>query len=317
MLVYGLKNFRINDSWYCKEGDTYHAFFLQTHLSGEPQSCGHMISKDLIHWDYAGVVLEGEEGTWNDFGIATGSVAKYNGRWYMLYTGVASGENAGGIGVAVSDDLMTWKKVGDGPVIKIDCQETEYGMGYPFEWNGETVYCHPLADPYIYPEPVDGEYYIFVNSQAVGYPFNRRAAMAIFKTRDFETFTPYKLATLDDCDRIETCQVWRHNDKYYMYGGRVYAKLSADGRVKISGWENGNWIFVSDNFTGPYEPIQKLELIRNADLPEGGLYIAKVLEDPEGQEVMLINHIPYGAVGPYPVHYLPNHTIALEYKNRT
>ena len=65
MLVYGLKNYRINDSWYCKEGDTYHAFFLQTQTSGAPQSCGHMVSKDLIHWDYAGVVLQGrrEHGT--------------------------------------------------------------------------------------------------------------------------------------------------------------------------------------------------------------------------------------------------------------
>lgn len=313
MLLYGLKNFRINDSWYCKEGDTYHAFFLQTAVSGDPQSCGHMTSKDLIHWDYAGVVLQGKKGTWNDVGIATGSVVKFNGRWYMLYTGVASGENTGGIGVAVSDDLYIWKRVGDGPAILINKQKTPYGKGYPFQWSGEACNCYPLADPYIYPQPIDGEYYIFVNSQAYDLPYNKRAAMAIFKTKDFEAFEPYKLAILDDCDRIETPQVWKHGEKYYMYGGRVFAKLEGE---TIAGWENSNWIYTSDNLTGPYKPIQKLHFIRDASRPEGGLYIAKVMDDPAGRKVMLVNHIPYGAVGPYPVHYLPDGTIALEYKNR-
>lgn len=92
MLVYQLEGVRINDSWYCKEGDTYHSFFLEygddqpKEYMWEKQVCGHMMSKDLIHWEYAGNALKAEVGTWNDLGIATGSVAKYNGRWYMMFT---------------------------------------------------------------------------------------------------------------------------------------------------------------------------------------------------------------------------------------
>ena len=79
----------------------------------EKQVCGHMMSKDLIHWEYAGNALKAEAGTWNDLGIATGSVAKYNGRWYMMFTANSVMADNCGIGGAVSDELITWEKLGE------------------------------------------------------------------------------------------------------------------------------------------------------------------------------------------------------------
>lgn len=325
MLLYHVEGLRLNDSWYCKSGDTYHAFFLQCKESGAPQSVGHACSRDLFHWEYAGAVLSPDPDGWNDESVATGSVAEYNGKWYMLYSGISSDPAKGGIGLAVSDDLMTWTRAGDGPVIPIrklasltskasrnedgPFPVTQYGIGYPFTWEGDVVRCTPLADPYIYPEPVDGEYYIFVNSHALGRPINERGTIAVFKTRDFRSFTPDRIAVLDCCDRLETPQVWKHGDRYYMYVGRVWSKTDETGR--IIGQDNQNWLFQASAFTGPYTPLQRMYFRREVE--GSGPYIAKVLTDPNGREVMIVNHIPAGGAGPYPVSYLPDGTVELDY----
>lgn len=317
MVVFELEGKGINDSWYCKEGDTYHSFFLEYESKGAPQSCGHIISKDLKNWEYLGVVLAPESDTWYDKSIATGSVAKYNGRWYMLYTGHSSqtdkGETLGGLGVAVSDDLMTWERIGDGPAIKRCWQETEYGKGYPFEYEGKTVFCYPLADPYVYPEPVNGEYYIYVNSYAADRPINFRGATAIFKTRDFVTFKPHKIAVIDICDRMETVQVWKHGDKYYMYAGCVAMKIDEKDAHKLGKQINTNMIFISDNIDGPYTRLQALDLPKNPNYPKSNPYILKVFNDPEGREIMMMNNIPYGVEGPFPVHYTPEGKVEFEF----
>ncbi|MBQ7976668.1 MAG: hypothetical protein IJ300_13375 [Clostridia bacterium] len=317
MLVYGLENERINDSWYCKEGNTYHTFFLQCKERGCPQSCGHMTSTDLINWKYEGIVLEPKPGTWYDKTIATGSVAKYNGSWYMLFTGHSSetdkGEALGGIGVAVSDDLMTWEVMGDDPVIKRCWQATAYGIGYPCEYEGKTVTCYPLADPYVYPEPINGEYYIFINSYAAEYPINHRGGTAIFKTRDFLKFEPYKFAVIDSCDRMETVQVWEHNGRYYMYSGCVAMKIDENDATKLGKQINTNMIFVSDNIDGPYTSLQTLNLPKNPAFPDGKPYILKVFNSPEKKEIMMMNNIPYGVEGPFPVHYTPEGKVEFEF----
>lgn len=315
MLLYSVEGQRINDSWYCKEGNTYHAFYLMRPDRSKMQSCGHSVSHDLIHWDYKGVALEPGNDIWNNDGIATGSVAKYNGKWYMLYTARSKTPELYGLGLAVSDDLMTWQRVGDGPVIRAwDAAESYQDEGYPFEWEGKTVHCYPLADPYIYPEPIDGEYYIFVNSHAEGFPFNERGATAVFKTRDFTKFSPLKIASVGFCDRMETVQVWEHDGKFYMYVGRV--KYDIDEAGHLCRQHNENWLFGSSSFLGPYKPVQELEFPREGldkSDPPSYPYIAKVLNDPQGKEVMLINSIPAGVIGPYPMHYNGDGTIAPKY----
>ena len=309
MLVYTLNNVRINDSWYCKDGDMYHSFFLEYACDLPPQyratrqSIGHMYSKDLLHWEYAGVVLQPEPGTWNDAGLATGSIVKYEEQWYMLYTANSTASDKNGIGLAVSDDLMTWKRVGDGPVLRKDTL-------YPFQQEGETVMCRPLADPYIYPEPIDGYYYIYINSYAVDYPINHRGTTTIFKTRDFKEYVPHNIAVRDICDRMETVQVWKHGERFYMYAGVVTMQQDERDFFKMK-QENTNHLFVADNVDGPYVRCQKLQFPDDPEYP-GRMYIAKVLQDPKGKDVMLINNMPHGVEGPYDVEYLEDGTIQLK-----
>lgn len=82
-----------------------------------------MTSRDLMSWDYRGPVLEpGSTGAWDDLAIWTGSVAACpDGGFAMLYTGRCRAEEGRvqRIGLARSDDLITWRKRSQ-PVIEAD-----------------------------------------------------------------------------------------------------------------------------------------------------------------------------------------------------
>ena len=300
MLLYTLKGERINDSWYVKDGDTYHTFFLRYPADGDPrgfwswQSCAHMTSRDLVHWEDHGIVLAPETGIWNDVGIATGSVVKHEDTWYMLYTaGSSCGKD--GLGLAKSADLMTWERVGDGPVIPRG--------RYPISHEGRLIDCYPLADPYIYPEAIDGRYYIFINSHAAGYPINARGTTAVFTTRDFVHFHPYCAAIVEGCDRMETVCVWKRGGIFYMYAGIVTSIVDENDPGKIVGQRVRNAVYTADSIAGPYRYLQDLELPGETLSAAGTSYIAKVLTAPEGREVLLMNLIPFGVIGPYAMTY--------------
>ena len=55
----------------------------------------------------------GSPGTWDDRRLAEPSVIAHDGRLFMYYTGFNSAENVGRIGLATSDDGITWTKHDD------------------------------------------------------------------------------------------------------------------------------------------------------------------------------------------------------------
>ena len=119
------------DSWFAFDGENHHAFYLQASRAlGDPErrhrnvTVGHAISKDLKNWTVVADALAPSESpapdSWTTW---TGSVIREeSGRWRMFYTGT-SRENAGQrqtVCAATSDDLMTWTKVENLPVVAAD-----------------------------------------------------------------------------------------------------------------------------------------------------------------------------------------------------
>ena len=84
---YKLEEMFVWDFWYARQGDEFHAFYLQYPRAGDPeyihsrQSVGHAVSKDLLHWEERPTALRPLPGTWNDMGLATGSVVFKDGAW--------------------------------------------------------------------------------------------------------------------------------------------------------------------------------------------------------------------------------------------
>jgi len=112
---------------------------------------GQAVSDDLRTWEPGPRALEvGPAGAWDDRSIWTGSVARRpdDGGWAMLYTGVSAAE--GGriqrVGLALSDDLVTWVKHPANPVIEAD--RSRY-LGPNPDHHGELAWRDPclVADP--------------------------------------------------------------------------------------------------------------------------------------------------------------------------
>lgn len=119
------------DSWGARDGDTHHLFFLRAsralidpdrrHLRA---SVGHARSTDLRTWELLpDALVAADSPAWDDQATWTGSVVQApDGTWRMFYTGVSRAERGlvQRIGVAASEDLTTWHRVGDGPLLEAD-----------------------------------------------------------------------------------------------------------------------------------------------------------------------------------------------------
>ena len=145
------------DSWYVKDGDTYHAYYLcasrglvdpvRRHRN---PSVGHAISKDLKNWRVlADALTPSDEPAFDSWTTWTGSVVKDdNGKWWMFYTG-SSREDDGliqSIGVATSDDLINWQKQSTKPIVEADPQWYELydGKSWPDQaWRDPWVFRYP------------------------------------------------------------------------------------------------------------------------------------------------------------------------------
>jgi beta-fructofuranosidase len=119
------------DSWVVDDGERFHMFFLQAPRAlvfprrrHEAATIGHATSRDLTDWTYpSDAPLPSTDG-WDDLGLWTGSVARGDdGVWRRYYTALSTAGNGvfdQRIGLAESDDLRTWRRVGTSPVLQAD-----------------------------------------------------------------------------------------------------------------------------------------------------------------------------------------------------
>ena len=291
------------DYWFYTKNGVYHAFFLEM-LPRTPerqynQRIGHAVSSDFINWKYEGTILDGYTEGWDNLHLATGSVAKIGDTYYMMYTGHSI--DRPGLGMAKSKDLYTWERVGNGPVI------AEL-RNYTSTYKDKEYNCRILADPYIYPEAIDGYFYAYVNSWATDMPYNNRGCQLMFRSRNLVDWESYKIAIItDDLDRLETAQVWEHNGKWYMSFGGCYIDPDKGGFHNL--W-NDNFVYMADSFDGPFEKQAWSKLVYNGAAKRP--YTQKQIKDPFGDDVMLASAPYEGVLWPYKILYGDNGSISLE-----
>ncbi len=116
------------DTWYCRRKDTQevHAFYLQdlrpdsSRTRLEADSIGHAITYNLLDWEELEVAVTPQPAnTPGDLTNWTGSTLEHEGKYYMFYT-IRSSASEGkeqSIGLAVSEDLITWDKCSKNPIL--------------------------------------------------------------------------------------------------------------------------------------------------------------------------------------------------------
>jgi beta-fructofuranosidase len=196
------------DSWFVFDGENHHAFYLQASRAlGDPDrrhrntSVGHAISKDLKNWTVlADAIAPSEAPAPDSWTTWTGSVVREdNGSWRMFYTGT-SREDAGQrqtVCAATSDDLITWTKLENLPVLAADPRWfATLDGGFPYE---------AFRDPWVYRMTGETEWTMLVTAELKeAHNPRQRAAMAMAKSPDLINWTLLPAASKPDQGFSET-----------------------------------------------------------------------------------------------------------------
>ena len=158
------------------DGDRLHLFHLALPNHDAVQ---HAVSDDGLAWEPLPVALRtGDPGECDDDQIWTMSVARHAGRWWMLYTALATAEDGAvqRTGLAVSDDLIAWEKSPRNPVVEADPRWYETD---PAIWGGVS-----WRDPK--PVRVGERWHAVVAARESEGPLLRRGCAGHFVSDDFE-----------------------------------------------------------------------------------------------------------------------------------
>ncbi len=115
---------------FCVYKGEYHFFYQHYPYDTKwgPMHWGHVVSKDLVHWEHLPVALEPNsiyDASGNGGGCFSGSALEKDGKLYLMYTGhvdlpVLTPEGVDRIesqNIAISDDGITFEKYAGNPVL--------------------------------------------------------------------------------------------------------------------------------------------------------------------------------------------------------
>jgi beta-fructofuranosidase len=308
------------DNWFVHDGTRWHAFYLELPKAIGPERrhkgndfykhVGHATSTDLWHWQNEGPALGALSGTWNDRHIATGSILHHAGKWWMFFTG--RGQKEDGVGLALSDDLMTWKTE---PRPLFPLSDTFAKTGHaPFQspWRGEPHSWIGISDPYIYPEPIDGWFYLVLCSRVLGVPLEESGCLAMVRSQDLQHWEAAGIIAWPRCfERMETPQLWQHEGRWHVsFGGVLNEPWVKDHPEKLLAAVRGqrthrNYCYALPGFQGPARD-EDLHLIALT----GSNYIMKVLPRSGDTDVAFFTVTDKERGSslslPYSVRYLPD-----------
>lgn len=213
------------DFWFAVDGDEVHVFYLQAPRAlGDPElrhrhaTIGHAVSRDLRRWEVLPDALgTGPAGAFDDLATWTGSIVRHAGRWHLFYSGIARAEDGRvqRIGLATSDDLLTWQRHGT----LLEADRRWYDREH---WR----------DPWVAFDPERGRWDMFICATSGG-----RGIVAHAHSRDLRQWTtgpPLSPPTAHV--QLEVPQLVRHNGGWRVLFSDVYAGsgihyLSAPARL--------------------------------------------------------------------------------------
>lgn len=112
-----------------KHGDLYYLFY--SGRDAHTKNIGLATSPDLRRWTKhpQNPVLRGRPGRWDrQLSTHPAAVVERGGHFYLLYRGMESFYKKQALGLAVSDDLVHWRRAQDGPVIPPDEEVASLAM---------------------------------------------------------------------------------------------------------------------------------------------------------------------------------------------
>lgn len=280
---YGLPVLRLPDawvwdSWYVDDGVLFHAFTLKASralLDPERRHhvpvVGHSVSDDLVHWrEVEDAFVPSEPGHFDDQGIWTGSIVRDgDSLWHLFFTGIARARMAGvqRIGHAVSEDLVTWRRVTDEPIVTADPRwyETQEGFGRE-NWR----------DPWVFRE--GDQWRMLMTAQSSQGPEGERGCIATAVSSDLQSWTVQApLAERVGLNQLEVLQTLELEGRFVV----VFCLTARDVRAVGLARTTGTWTAPADSLAGPFH-LEQAEPIAVE-----GNYAGRVVRDRLGRTCLM------------------------------
>jgi beta-fructofuranosidase len=274
------------DSWGAHDGDHHHLFFLRAsralHDPGRRHlraSVGHARSTDLRTWELVpDALVTADSPAWDDQATWTGSVVRApGGSWRMFYTGVSRAERGlvQRIGVARSDDLETWHRVGDGPLLEADPRWYE-------KLDLEKWIDEAWRDPYVFADPGGDGWHMLITARGLddgGDPAGR-GVIGHATSPDLEHWhVGPPLTTPAGFGQLEVPQVVEVDGLPVLIFSCWPDRMTAARRRDAP--RGGVWVVPGGSLTGPWD------IAAATPFDHPSLYAARLVEDGPGRWALL------------------------------
>jgi beta-fructofuranosidase len=108
-----------------------------------------------------------------------------DGRWYLFYTGISTTDRsrAQRVGLAMSTDLVTWRRVGPHPLVEVDarwyqCGGLRHGVPISETWR----------DPFVFPDPDGDGWHMLITARVNGAAANNDGVLGHARSVDMRTW---------------------------------------------------------------------------------------------------------------------------------
>ncbi|HWU46124.1 MAG TPA: glycosyl hydrolase family 32 [Humibacter sp.] len=294
------------DFWIADTGDAYHLFFLfASKALHDPErrhgraSIGHAVSKDLINWDrLPDVLVRGDEPSFDDVATWTGSTVRGDdGLWYLFYTGNSSRPAPGTqrIGVAVSEDLITFTKVDS---VVVEAHPSWYEKSADSLWFDEA-----WRDPWVFRDAAGEGWHMLITARANHGETLERGVVGHAVSSDLLNWTVLPPITEPGggFGQLEVPQVEVVDGRHVLIFSCLTDQIAERRRDEAG--TGGVWAVIGDGPLGPFD-IEQARLI-----VDHSRYAGRIVRDRSGEWQFLAfrNHEGGAFVGELadPVPFVP------------
>lgn len=271
------------DSWPVQtdDGDT-HLFFLRASralLDPERRhrraSIGHARSTDLVEWELLpDALVTADAPAWDDGSTWTGSVVRGDdGVWRLFYTGVTRDEDwlIQRVGVATSQDLLSWHRPTDQPLLETD--HRWYETYTPDAWHDEA-----WRDPWVF-KAEDGRWHMLLTARVPDGDPMGRGVIGHAVSDDLETWEVQPpLSAPAGWGQMEVPQTVVVDGQPFLLFCCGTAHEDERRRGQATG---GMWFAPGESLLGPWD----FEAAGTLDHPS--LYAARLIERAPGDWVIV------------------------------
>lgn len=199
-------------SFIIKKDNLYYMFYDGSPSREWREEIGLAVSKDLIRWEKYknNPVLKSNDYWWDKAHVSRCCVFQEKNKYYIYFAGnVGKNHYQERIGLAISEDLVSWKKI---------CREPVLNLGQKDEWDG-----FHIADPRVI--KINDLFLMFYT----GYDLKKRGRIGLAFSQNLINWTKFKLNPVLnvgkrgewDCDEACRADIFQDQDKYFIiYSGR-------------------------------------------------------------------------------------------------